>query len=153
MSVEARHYLFSTVGAQRELDVTFMRLAFLVLAGSGGALALGLLLLYLPALRHPLVWLLLGCGLAAAAGMWPQPAIVALQSAVLGLLLVALAGLLKRATWRRRAPAPPPRKSASSILNRGSTQTQLHMRPSAAGPHTSTATAQVAQASGSESQS
>ena len=106
-----------------------MRLALLVLAGSGGALALGLLMLYLPALRHPLVWLLLGCALAAAAGMWPQAAVVAAQSAALGLLLVALAALLKRVSWRRQLPAPLPRKSASSILNRGSTQTQFTCGP------------------------
>jgi hypothetical protein len=153
ISATARHYLFGTVGAQRTLQLTAMRLAYLVLVGSGGALALGLLLLYVPVLRHPLVWLLLGCALAAGAGMWPQPAMIAAQSAALGLLLVALAALLKRISWRRRLPAPLPRKSASSILDRGSTQTQLHMRPPSAAGHTSTTTAQVAQASASESQS
>ncbi|HEX4149323.1 MAG TPA: hypothetical protein VHY20_10060, partial [Pirellulales bacterium] len=146
-----RHYLFSSVGAQRELQLTVVRLALLVLIGSGGALALGLLMLYVPLVRHPLVWLAIGCGLAAVAGIWPQAALAAAQSAALGLVLVALAALLKRISWRR-SPAPAPRKSASSILNRGSTQTQLHMRPSALG-HTTTAAAQVPQASGSESQS
>jgi hypothetical protein len=154
ISATARHYLFGTLGPQHSLQLVAMRLAYLVLVGSGGALALGLLLLYVPALRHPVVWLLLGCALAAGAGIWPQPAMIAAQSAALGLLLVALAGLLKRISWRRRPlPVPLIRQSASSILDRGSTQTQLHMRAASGVGHTSTTTAQIAQASASESQS
>jgi hypothetical protein len=151
---QARQYLLSTVGIEPLLRIDAMRLPYLILLGSGGALLCGLLLLYVRPLRHPAALLIYCVGLGVLIGLWPQAAAIVAQTVLLGLLLVVLAVMLRRGLLRHAPARPVVRTSASSVFDRGSTQTQKHIRPPLSGSHSSTATVPLAaHLTGPESQS
>jgi hypothetical protein len=68
--------------------------SFIVLTASGAALLAGLLLIYLPVSRHPASLLTATILLLAFGLIYPEPALLAAQAAVLGLVLALVAGLL-----------------------------------------------------------
>ncbi|HWB01327.1 MAG TPA: hypothetical protein VG713_22710, partial [Pirellulales bacterium] len=136
-------YLFSTTDADQALKLSVVRRSVLVLEASGLALVVGLVLVYWPAARQPLVFLVLAVATAALATLYPQPAIVLAEASALGLSLVVLAAALKRRFHDRRNIARPVRSGPSSIVERGSTRTQPHYRSSVAGSMSTTSGAEL----------
>jgi hypothetical protein len=147
------HYLFSAMGTDHILPVATMRLSHLVLGASGALLLLGLLVLYFPPVRHPLVLLVGALAFGAMAMLQPEIALVVGQAALLGLALLLVAVWLMRSASRRHGRmVGQSRVVTGPMVDRGSTQT--HYRPSLTGSHTTTMapTAIGAQFTGSESE-
>ena len=63
---------------------------------------LGLLLIYVPIVRHPFSLLVLSLVLLSLAMIYPEPAVMIAQASGLGLALTLMAGLLERSMARRR---------------------------------------------------
>lgn len=95
-------YLFSGFGLVDRVE--FLRVGRLsLLAGlSLLTLVLGLLLIYVPLLRHPLLLLPLGLAVAVLGLLFPEPAIQAAQAAVLGASIALTAFLLNWLVARQR---------------------------------------------------
>jgi hypothetical protein len=87
-------YLFSSFDHMEPLQVRTCRRHALVYAASALALALGLGLLYWPALRHPAVLLLLAVGLLSASWLFADIALLITQASLLGVLLALLSALV-----------------------------------------------------------
>ncbi len=104
-SRRAGRYLFSALGKPPPAEVRLAARTWIVLGASGAALIVGLLLIYVPPLRHPATLLLLGVALPAAGLIAPAPTMLFAQAAALGLALALVAGMLERAARRRRAAA------------------------------------------------
>lgn len=149
---QLRQYLFSTMGGQRVMQATTVRLSQLVLGASGTLLVIGLLLIYIPRLRHPAVALAAACCLAAAVLLMPDFALILGEAATIGVVLVFLAMWLERAVAHRRSSGRLARsRSNSAVLERGSTQTHYRPPPTSSSPP-STATAPVAQLAAPEAE-
>jgi len=135
---ETNRYVFSSFGCVEECELRTAGRSWIVLGASGAALVIGLLLIYVPACRHPGALFALAVTLLCMGVLYPEPMLLISQAASLGLALTLLAGLLERSVARRRreiAAAEPP----SSILEKDSTQAPF---PSpAADEQTSTETA------------
>ena len=114
----SNRYLFSHLGAVGQLDIRVADRARVVLLSSGLALVAGLLLLYVPALRRWDTLLVLGVLLAAFGLLFPGPAPLIAQSAVLGVGLVALGAYLRRGYLRRRGRGVVVRSQGSWITRR-----------------------------------
>ena len=117
---ETNRYLFSALEMPDRCELRTASRSMLVLWASGALLAAGLLVIYLPAARHPVVLLAAAIALGSAAMVYPEPTLVLSQAASVGLVLVVLAGWLRRIT-ARRARSPLFRPSVSSIVERTST--------------------------------
>ena len=102
-------YLFSVTGEMPSLEATSWDRRGLILIASGFVLAVGLLFLYWPVLRHPLVIVAMGVVLATLALIQPPLAILIAQTAALGTALLLVACGLEWLYTRRRVerPAPP----------------------------------------------
>lgn len=135
----ANTYLFSTLGNVTGCEIRVASRAWIVLGASGAALAIGLLLIYVPACRHPATLLLAAVALAGAVMIDPEPTLLALQAASLGLALTLVAGILQRSLGRRRRGVIR-LTTPSGILDKDSTQTQY---PPSPGNAFSTETAMV----------
>ncbi|MEN6497321.1 MAG: hypothetical protein ABFD16_23740 [Thermoguttaceae bacterium] len=114
-------YLFSTLGPVEQCELRVAGRSLIVLGASGIALIAGLLLLYVPLSRHPLPLLVVTLAFLSATFLYPEPTLLTSQAASLGLALTLVAGLLQRSMTRRRQRRLP-RESASSLLEKGSTQ-------------------------------
>jgi hypothetical protein len=114
-------YLFSSLGRVRECEVWTASRSLIVLSASAIALVAGLMLMYVPATRHPVALLTAAVALTSAALLHPGPTLLALEAASLGLALTLLAGLLQRSVARRRRMLLG--EPSSSVLDKGSTQT------------------------------
>jgi len=117
-------YLFSNFG--RSGDVGRCRLqtsgrAWIVLIASGAALVAGLLLIYVPASRHPATLLVAAVVLMCVGMLYPEPTLLIAQAALLGLALTLLAGLLERSLARPRQGIAPNGLSGS-VVESGSTR-------------------------------
>ena len=136
-------YLFSASEPVTRLDFMAAPRSWIVAAASGALLLVGLLLLYVPAIRRPGVLLVAAVGLAATAAIYPHTAMVLAQAAALGLLLAVVAGLLKRLfstdTETVRAVGVP----SSAISERGSTQPEYEYNPTDDGETSTMAAAPV----------
>jgi hypothetical protein len=95
-------YLFSTLGTINDAELRTASRSMIVLAASGAVLLAGLLLIYWPKARHPASLLLATVALAGVLVLMPEPALLAAQAAVLGLVLALVAGLLSYTLGRRR---------------------------------------------------
>jgi hypothetical protein len=128
-------YLYGSLGALRGGAPRTAGRAWIVLAASGAVLVAALVLIYVPAARHPLGLLALALVVLGLGALYPTPALLLAQAAGLGLGLAILAALLQRGVARRRqagpAPVPPlpPLPSIEALPEAGSTETQLQ-RPS-----------------------
>ena len=134
-------YLFGYVGSVRQLDLRITSPASLVLAASGTAFLLGVLPLYFRFARNRLLGLILVTALALVGVAHPGPAVLFLQSATLGMSLVALASVIKTVLDRRHRGVVVPADSASSFGTIASTLTHAHH---AAGSEGSTGSALAA---------
>jgi hypothetical protein len=95
-------YLFSGIGEIAAIEVAFAPRWAIVLVLSGVALACGLLLMYVPCLRHPAMLFALGVAALAVMAAAPDLAAQIAQASLLGLLLVLLALALKGIVgWRQ----------------------------------------------------
>jgi hypothetical protein len=127
-SSTANQYLFSGVGKLENVEAWTAPRSWIVLAASGAVLFMGLLLIYVRWARHPATLLTATVLLLALGALYPEPAMLLAQAALLGLALSVLAGLLQRSASRRRrggayhdgTPAP---------FEKGSTQIQPSAAP------------------------
>ena len=142
LSPAANQYLFSSIEIDGPLEVRTASRSMLVLIGSGIVLLAGLLLIYVPALRHPALLLAAGLAVLAGALTYPEVTLLWLQAAAVGALLTLVAGILERNVSRRRRREVLIRGGSSSIVNRSSTRALP--RPTAAPAPVSTETAAVA---------
>ncbi|MBN2216249.1 MAG: hypothetical protein JW719_02615 [Pirellulales bacterium] len=115
-------YLFSGFGPSKTFELAILGRSWIVLGASGAALVLGLLLIYVPASRHPAALLILAVVLGSAALVYPEPTLLVLQAASLGLALTLVAGLLERSVARRRRGLVT-LQTARRGMEKGSTQT------------------------------
>jgi hypothetical protein len=118
-------YLFSTMSNPETLSAWSAARSQLVLVGSLSALTLGLILIYVPAIRKPYVLAALALAAIIACAWDCDAAILLAQSAVIGSALAIFAALLKyRVTRGRRVPVVA-RGSGSSVLRRSSARLSL----------------------------
>lgn len=141
LPADTNRYLFSSTGPVPTWHARVARLSLVVFGASGAALVCGLLLVYLPWLRHPAILLAAVVGLAAVGVLYPEPSLLVAQAGAAGLLLAMLSGWLYRRTSRRLGRGVVVRASSSAVLDRGSTKTQPHFRQPGLGSHSSTNTA------------
>jgi len=111
---ETNQYLFSAVGTIDAIDVRLAPRSVLVFLVSAATLLVGLLFMYVRALRHPLMLSMVGLGLLAVAVTQPETAVVVAQAALLGWALTFLARMLHR-TANKRSPPVISRASRSSV--------------------------------------
>lgn len=138
----ANRYLFSSIGPQAKLQVWIVRRSALVFGASLALLLGGLLLIYVPVVRHPGVLFVVATVLLAGAIVEPEAALLVAQGAGLGLLLAVLAVALAYRVRRRQKPVSTVViRSPSSVLDRSLTQSMP--RPGRSGPPASTATARM----------
>ena len=126
----AQVYLFGTVGRAANLAAWTIQRRLLLALASGAALVLGLAILYWPVLRQPGALLVLSVALASLGLAEPDLAILVAQGALLGLLVLAGAGLW---SWLYGGRTPWPVPVAVSTLTR-STITRPRESPSTQPP-------------------
>ncbi|MFZ5831087.1 MAG: hypothetical protein ACOY3P_13430, partial [Planctomycetota bacterium] len=95
LPAETNRYLFSTFGPVAEVEIVTVSRPLLVMVASGAVLAFGLLLIYVPILRHPITLFLGAVAILATGVLYPQSTLLLAQAALLGLALVLLASILK----------------------------------------------------------
>lgn len=139
VSRETSRYLFSSMGPMAQTELQIAGRSWIVLGASLVALVGGLLLINVPASRHPATLLTAAILLVSIAVVYPTSALLAAQAAVAGLVLALAAGLLRGSLIGRRGLF---RDTPSSVLDRGSTQAQY--RPPAEGDRVSIETASTA---------
>jgi hypothetical protein len=122
-------YVYSSLHVVERCDLRTANRTLIVLFASGMVLIGGLVLIYVPATRHPAALLLAAVVLGSLAAIYPEPTLLAAQAASLGLAATFLAALLQRIMLRRRSGS---RESGSSLIDRASTQT---LYPSPSGRH------------------
>jgi len=113
-------YLFSTAGHPEQVELRIASRATIVLIASGLALVVGLLLIYVPAVRHPATVFAAAVILLAVGLLYPAPTVLLAQAAVIGLVLTLVAGLLHRGLPRRRVL--PVMERPSSVIEINSTR-------------------------------
>ncbi len=117
-------YLFSRFGPPKTVEFTTAGRTWIVGGASGLALLVGLLLIYVPGLRHPFFGLVLVVLLAGSAVAWPGASLLLSQAAGMGVVLSLLGAILYRGVARRRRRTVR-RDVPSSVFERGSTQAQF----------------------------
>ena len=125
-------YLFGAFGQVDQVEIRTAGRTVIVLVASGVALAVCLLMLYVPVVRRPAAVLLLA-GLIGAGLIVPEMALLAAQAAVVGIVLGVLAVILAR-QFGRRLPASAPAEGLSS-------RTRVATAPVVVPPSTTTAPA------------
>jgi len=124
MPEAANRYLFSSLAPVARCELRTASRWVIVLGASSAVLAVGLLLIYVPACRHPALLLVGAIALLGTVVLYPGPALLASQAASLGLVLALLGGLLNRLLGPGRGERRR-RDASSSVLERGSTQAQF----------------------------
>ncbi len=118
----ANVYLFSSTEPPATLRFTALRRIWIVGAASAGAFVLGLLMIYVRALRGRGALLAAALLLLAVAILYPEPALVIAQSASLGVGLVLLTVLLRRLLSRGRVELVQVGGGSSYVFDRDSTE-------------------------------
>jgi hypothetical protein len=95
-------YLYGNLGNADHAELRTIGRTLIVAMASGAALVLGLLLIYIPVIRHPFSLLVISLFLLSLAMIYPEPAVMIAQASGLGLALTLLAGMLERSMARRR---------------------------------------------------
>jgi hypothetical protein len=134
-------YLFSAPSGVESCSLRVATRSWIVLSCSGLALAVGLMLIYLPAVRHPAVLMAGSTVLLVLVILYPGPAVLLAQAAAVGIGLAILAGFLDRGFGGRRRRVVK-RETSSSVLERGSTQ--ILREPEMVGNQSSTQSAPAA---------
>ena len=118
-------YLFSAFGHQQELQFKAMSQPAIILAGAGLALALGLVLLRIPATRHVLTILFVGFALSFA-GLWHLETVqLLLQPALFGLVLAIVASIIETRVKRQQRASLVTFSSPSDFLVPGSSREEI----------------------------
>lgn len=102
LPVSAHRYLFSTMGAPPTVRVITISRSLGVLAAAGVVLLCGLVLLYVPGVRHPALLLLAAVAVGIAGALMPEAALLGIQAGAPGVALAVLAVLLHARLGRRR---------------------------------------------------
>jgi hypothetical protein len=113
-------YLFSSIASPTKFAAKTANRWQIVLLSSAVALAIGLLLLYVPGAARPAALLAIGAFMLVLSAFLPDIALLFSQAAVLGLFLILLAYALRNGLSRRRAAGRVIPGAASSIMERGS---------------------------------
>ncbi len=122
LPMQSHHYLFSYFGGTHSLTLWTASRSSIVLVASGVALAVGLLLIYVPASRRP-ASLLAGVVVLIAGGWrYPEEAFLIGQSAVLGVVLTLVAVRLKKIVSRPVVTPQIPAAGSSVVVNTYSTE-------------------------------
>jgi hypothetical protein len=95
-------YLFGNLGTADRAEIRTVGRTLMVSIASGAALILGLMLIYVPIIRHPFSLLALSLVLLSLTMIYPEPSAMIAQASGLGLALTLMAGLLERSMARRR---------------------------------------------------
>jgi hypothetical protein len=122
--IATSRYLFSRFGSVGSVELRTASRTSIVGGASAVALLIGLLLIYVPATRHPFFGLVLVIAVAAGAFIWPGAALLFAQASGMGLALSVLGAVLYRGVARRRRRTIR-RDIPSSVFERGSTQAQF----------------------------
>lgn len=118
-------YLFSAFGHQHEVRFQTMSQPAIILAGAGLTLAIGLVLLRIPATRHVLTILVVGFGLSLA-GLWHLEAVqLLLQPALFGLILAIVASVIESRVKRRQRASLVTFSSPSDFMVQGSSREEI----------------------------
>ncbi|NQV23562.1 MAG: hypothetical protein HQ518_04255, partial [Rhodopirellula sp.] len=119
------NYLFNAFGHQQEVRFQTMSEPAIILTGAGLTLAIGLVLLRIPATRHVLTVLVVGFGLSLA-GLWHLEAVqLLLQPAVFGLILAVIASVIESRVKRRQRASLVTFSSPSDFLVQGSSREEI----------------------------
>ncbi len=115
-------YLFSSYGRLQRIELQTMSQPGIILAGTGLALAIGFLLLRIPATRHVLTFLVLGVAMALL-GIWHfEPVQLLLQPALIGVLMAAIAAVVEARIKRTEQFAYVTLSPPSDIILPGSSR-------------------------------
>ena len=99
----------------------------IVLCGAGFALAIGFILLRIPATRHVLTFLSLGFVLAATALWQPEPVQLLVQPAIFGMLLAIVASVLENRTRQSQQASLVTLTSPDDFLAESDDEIPLHI--------------------------
>ena len=94
-------YLFSSMGSAPPLVLISAERKAVLLLASGSVLVMSLLLLYFPVLRHPAVLVLASVALGAVGLLYPDPAILIGQAAVVGIAMIPFSRAIRWVVARR----------------------------------------------------
>lgn len=128
LAAQTNRYLFSTLGSVEKCALRTVTRATLVLAASGLMLVAGLVWIYVPVVRHPVVLLLAAVLLGFAAITYPEPALLASQAASAGVVLAIFAGWLRRSVAGRGRGVLAGQLAGSSF-DKASTQPAFPLPP------------------------
>jgi hypothetical protein len=95
-------YLYGNLGRADRAELVTVGRTLIVAIASGAALVFGLLLIYVPIVRHPFSLLVICLVFLSLAMIYPEPAAMIAQASGLGLALTLMAGFLERSMARRR---------------------------------------------------
>ena len=123
-------YLYGNLGNADHAELRTVGRTLIVAIASGAALVLGLLLIYVPIVRHPFSLLVISLVLLSLAMIYPEPAAMIAQASGLGLALTLLAGMLERSMARRRKKFAF-KESSKTIKELTSSRTRLPPAPPA----------------------
>jgi len=112
-------YLFGAFGNVRHCHLRTGSRTWIVLAASSIVLMVGMLLIYVPAIRHPILLLSGSISLLAFGAVYPEPTLLLAQAGALGFILLLVAGLLQYGMRLRRTNV------FDDEHEHGSTQTQI----------------------------
>jgi hypothetical protein len=141
---DIHEYLYSSLGRAPTLAYTAAGRRLLLAAASGLALALGLLILHVRAIRRSETILLLGVALTGLALALPDAALLAAQCAALGLAVALAAALWTWATSGRSTWLAARRNTSLASAESRSTEAPLPRLERLAGLSTATAPAGAA---------
>lgn len=147
LPADVNQYLFGTLGRVPQLDLVVASRRMLLIAGSGIALALGLLLIHVPQLRSATALMVGAVVLIGLSLAFPEASVLAGRAALLGLSVTAAVVVWRWLAWGRPAWSS---SSPSTILTppeSPSPSTSLPSRNERSGPIT-TATAPAAVTAG-----
>jgi hypothetical protein len=120
-------YRFSNFGGRHQIEFQSMSQPAIVLCGAGFALAIGFILLRIPATRHVLTFLSLGFVLAATALWQPEPVQLLVQPAIFGMLLAIGASILENRTRRSHQASLVTLTSPDDFLAESDDEIPLHV--------------------------
>ena len=94
-AASTNQYLFSSFAPLAQFELRTVNRRDIILVVSGTVLVVGLLLMYLPALRHPSGLLVISILILCAGLLYPEPAMLVAQAAGLGLALTIAGNMIR----------------------------------------------------------
>lgn len=131
----ANQYVFSTFGSVDQFELATVSRRSALLMASAIIFVVGLLLIYFRVARHPVMLLLLGVTVIAGAVLYPEPTLLAAQTASLGFVFVLAVYMLKCGIARTTQRQPHVRGTSAPSADVSSTQ--IHLPAPDGGSHSS----------------